>query len=63
MRNGNNYQDKELKCVECGGQFTFSAGEQDYYAQRSFSQPKRCPNCRAERKQRQAREQLDGAGR
>lgn len=44
-------QDKTLKCVDCGKEFTFTAGEQDFYAQKGFTNaPTRCPSCRAARK-------------
>jgi len=37
------YQDKTLVCVECGGDFVFSAGEQLFYATKNFkNEPKRC---------------------
>jgi CxxC-x17-CxxC domain-containing protein len=45
------YTDKELTCQDCGQTFTFTADDQDFYAQKGFSEPKRCPNCRAARKQ------------
>jgi CxxC-x17-CxxC domain-containing protein len=44
------YTDKELVCADCGQPFVFSASEQDFYNQRSFTEPKRCPSCRAARK-------------
>jgi CxxC-x17-CxxC domain-containing protein len=44
------YTDKELVCADCGQPFVFSASEQDFYNQRSFTEPKRCSNCRAARK-------------
>jgi len=43
------YTDQLLSCVDCGAQFTFTAGEQEFYAQKGF-QNKRCPDCRAARK-------------
>jgi CxxC-x17-CxxC domain-containing protein len=44
-------QDKTLVCVDCGSEFVFTAGEQDFYAQKGFTNaPTRCPNCRATRK-------------
>jgi CxxC-x17-CxxC domain-containing protein len=44
-------QDKTLKCVDCGKEFTFTSGEQDFYAQKGFTNaPTRCPSCRAARK-------------
>jgi CxxC-x17-CxxC domain-containing protein len=39
-----------MTCRDCGKQFTFTAGEQDFYASRGFSEPTRCPECRAARK-------------
>ena len=44
------YTDKVLVCADCGQQFVFTASEQDFYAQRGFSEPKRCSACRAARK-------------
>lgn len=45
------YTDKTLKCKECGNEFIFSAGEQEFYAQRGFvNEPQRCKNCRMARK-------------
>ncbi len=45
------FQDKELHCVDCGNNFTFTAGEQEFYASRGLmNEPKRCPQCRQVRK-------------
>jgi CxxC-x17-CxxC domain-containing protein len=45
------FQDRTLTCVECGTTFVFTAGEQAFYAERGFTnEPKRCPDCRAQRK-------------
>jgi CxxC-x17-CxxC domain-containing protein len=45
-------QDKNLTCRECGADFVFTASEQDFYAEKGFTnEPGRCPNCRAARKQ------------
>src|SRR4051812_24263334 len=44
------YTDKTLTCADCGQQFVFTASEQDFYAQRGFTEPRRCPSCRASRK-------------
>ncbi|NLM52096.1 MAG: zinc-binding protein [Firmicutes bacterium] len=47
------YQDKTLICRDCKQEFIFSAGEQEFYAQKGFAnEPARCPECRAARKQR-----------
>ncbi len=44
------YQDKTLTCADCGQEFAFSSSEQQFYADRQFSEPRRCPTCRASRK-------------
>lgn len=45
-------QDKTLTCNDCGTEFIFSASEQDFYAEKGFTnEPGRCPSCRAARKQ------------
>jgi len=45
------YQDKSLRCSDCGVTFTFSADEQEFFAQKGYTnEPKRCPTCRAARK-------------
>ena len=49
--------DTTLTCRDCGQAFTFTSGEQDFYASRGFSEPTRCADCRAARKA-----QRDGGG-
>src|SRR5205085_3094170 len=49
--------DTTLACRDCGQAFTFTSGEQDFYASRGFSEPSRCADCRAARKA-----QRDGGG-
>jgi CxxC-x17-CxxC domain-containing protein len=44
------YNDKTLTCADCSQQFVFTASEQDFYAQRGFTEPRRCASCRASRK-------------
>ena len=47
------YTDKTLKCKDCGADFVFTAGEQEFYAEKGFTnEPRRCPTCRQARKQR-----------
>ena len=53
------YNDKNLTCADCGQEFVFTASEQDFYAQRGFTEPRRCPSCRASRK---AARNADGGG-
>ena len=46
------YQDKTLVCRDCGAEFVFTAGEQEFYAERGFqNEPQRCKACRDARKQ------------
>ncbi len=45
------YTDERLTCTDCGAEFTFSAGEQEFFATKGFqNKPNRCPDCRAARK-------------
>ena len=43
-------QDKTLVCADCNQEFVFTASEQQFYADRQFSEPRRCPSCRAAKK-------------
>lgn len=55
--------DKTLTCKECGREFLFTASEQDFYAEKGFTnEPGRCPECRAARKA-EARGNRGGYGR
>lgn len=45
------FQDKTLKCKDCGADFTFTVGEQEFYAEKGFeNEPARCRDCRDSRK-------------
>lgn len=51
------FVDRTLTCRDCGKEFIFTAGEQEFYAQRGLmNEPKRCFDCR------QARRSSDGGG-
>lgn len=44
--------DQTLYCRDCNQEFTFTSGEQEFYASRGLTNtPSRCPECRAARKQ------------
>ncbi|NPV53590.1 MAG: zinc-binding protein [Firmicutes bacterium] len=44
--------DKILRCKDCGAEFTFTESEQQFYAEKGFTnEPGRCPDCRRARKQ------------
>lgn len=47
----NMFEDKTLKCKECGEDFVFTAGEQEFYQEKGFTnEPQRCKKCRDARK-------------
>jgi CxxC-x17-CxxC domain-containing protein len=45
------YTTEMLTCVDCGRQFEFTAGEQEFFAMKGFTnKPNRCTDCRTARK-------------
>ncbi|MDP4117565.1 MAG: zinc-ribbon domain containing protein [Bacillota bacterium] len=47
------YNDKTLVCKDCGQQFTFTASEQEFFAEKGFTnEPQRCKACRDSKKSR-----------
>ena len=36
--------DKALICRDCGWEFTFTSGEQEFYTSRGFHEPSHCRN-------------------
>ncbi len=52
--------DITIVCKDCGKEFVFTEGEQEFYAQKGFTQPLRCKECRqALREKRAAKESKD----
>jgi DNA-directed RNA polymerase subunit RPC12/RpoP len=44
------FQDKVLKCIDCGTDFIFTAGEQLFFHDKQFkNEPKRCKACKGKR--------------
>jgi CxxC-x17-CxxC domain-containing protein len=44
------FQDKVLKCIDCGSDFIFTAGEQLFFHDKQLkNEPKRCKACKAKR--------------
>jgi ssDNA-binding Zn-finger/Zn-ribbon topoisomerase 1 len=39
-----------LQCEDCGADFVFEIGEQEFFDKHGFSKPRRCPSCRARMK-------------
>ncbi len=55
--------DQTLTCVDCQQSFTFSAKDQDFFAEKGFSTPKRCKNCRdAKKAERDNKKELRAGG-
>lgn len=53
------FADKTITCVQCGAPFVFTAGEQQFYQEKGYTnEPKRCKPCRDEAK----RAKTGGAG-
>ena len=47
------YEDKTLVCKDCEADFVFTAGEQEFYAEKGFeNEPTRCKECRDAKKAR-----------
>lgn len=40
------YTEQMLTCVDCATQFPFTASEQEFFAEKGFSSPRRCKPCR-----------------
>lgn len=52
------FEDKTLLCKDCGQEFVFTAGEQEFYAMKGFqNEPSRCKSCRDSKKS-----QFNGGG-
>jgi len=45
--------DQEIVCVDCSNPFVFTAAEQEFFAEKQFSAPKRCRPCRQAKKDKQ----------
>lgn len=48
------YQERTLVCKDCGNEFIFTVGEQEFYAEKGFqNDPARCKECRSAKKSQQ----------
>jgi Probable zinc-ribbon domain len=43
--------DRELTCVDCGQQFTWTAEDQAFFKEKGYEPPKRCKPCRQAKKE------------
>ena len=49
------FTDKSILCPDCGTTFTFTAGEQEFFASKGFTNdPKRCSLCRQAKKRQRS---------
>ena len=47
------FTDKQLKCMECGQDFTYTVAEQELHQSLGYqNEPKRCTPCREAKRQR-----------
>jgi len=54
MRDEPHPNDKTIQCRDCGKDFTWTNGEQEFYKTKGFDRPPvRCRDCRAKKKARQ----------
>ncbi len=45
------FQEKTIRCADCGADFSFTAEEQEFFQSKGYTnEPKRCPSCRQARK-------------
>ena len=57
------FDDRTLACKECGAEFVFTAGEQEFYERKGLiHDPTRCPSCRAERRRTRPDGDMGGGG-
>ncbi len=57
------YTDETLSCTDCGNEFVFSSGEQEFFAAKGFqNKPNRCPDCRSARRSQRSGQSSGGYG-
>ncbi len=55
--------DKTITCKDCGEDFVFTEGEQQFYAEKGFeNEPIRCKKCRDARKAQRNNRRSDDQG-
>ena len=53
-------QDEKIICKDCGKEFIFTVGEQEFYAEQGFNnKPVRCKDCRQAKKDRIAKKDIN----
>jgi len=54
------FEDKSIQCSDCRTTFTFTSGEQEFFASKGFTnEPKRCVSCRRAKKQQNGSSNYD----
>ena len=52
--------DKTLTCKDCGKEFVFTEGEQEFYKEKGFeNEPQRCAECRRQKSSKATIEDLE----
>lgn len=46
------FTDQTIQCQVCGQDFIFTAGEQEFFQERGFQEPRKCKDCRQQTKGR-----------
>lgn len=60
----NQFEDRKLICIDCEGGFTWTAGEQQFFADKELKNiPKRCKGCKRQKTERIAAVGLNTAAR
>src|SRR5690349_14090434 len=54
--------DKTIVCRDCGTNFTFTEGEQEFFSSRGYTEPRRCPDCRAAKKASRGNDSYSSGG-
>jgi len=52
------FEDKTIICKTCHTDFVFSVGEQEFFAKHEYTDPVRCPECRAARRINKAQREM-----
>lgn len=55
-------KDKTIVCKDCGSEFVLTVEDQEWYAEKGFTEPKRCLDCRKARRANGSREENNDYG-
>lgn len=54
------FNDRDVLCVSCGATFVFSAGEQQFFQEKGFTNvPKHCKQCKAKKQGSTGRRRIE----